>query len=102
VSVHVLTAKSFPSFNLSRPKEDLCNQATTLEDECLITEIDKPEQPLSRIELRQRQLETREKVSLKTMEVRSGEWLKDYYIKAASDLKAQFPSISGCTTQYLE
>ena len=29
-------------------------------------------------------------------EVRSGEWLKDYHIKAASDLlKAQFPSVSG-------
>jgi len=103
VSVHVhvlLTAKSLHSISgkkvKERPKEDLCDQATTLEDEC-ITEIDKPEQPLSRIELRQQKLESREKVSLKRMEeVRSGEWLKDYHIKAASDLlKAQFPSVSG-------
>ena len=104
VSVHVhvpLTAMSLHSISGKKvkegPKEDLCDQATTLEDECIVTEIDKPEQPLSRIELRQRNLESREKVSLKRMEeVRSGEWLKDYHIKAASDLlKAQFPSVSG-------
>lgn len=101
VHVHVLTAKSLHSISGKKvkegPKEDLCDQATTLEDECIITEIDKPEQPLSRIELRQLKLESREKVSLKRMEeVRSGEWLKDYHIKPASDLlKVHFPSVSG-------
>ena len=75
---------------------DVCNKVAS-ENECLITDIHKPEQPLSKIELRQRKLETRKKRNLKCIEeIQDGKWLKDSHIKRASDLlKAQFPSVLG-------
>ena len=72
-------------------------------DGCVITEVNKPEHPPSKIEARRQRLERMKVVqygsySLPPLEeIRSGEWLSDMHIKAASDLllKVQFPAVSG-------
>ena len=84
---------------------DVCYKVAS-ENECLITDIHKPEQPLSKIELRRRKLETRKKRNLKCIEeIQDGKWLKDSHITRASDLLMTRPSFRlfwGCMTQYLK